>query len=423
MKDILQNQQVILTEIAKRITHFYSNKLNIPKNLPREAYIIGAGKSSAKMAQNLIENGVFPIDGIIIGPESADIPRIQVFEGNHPYPDEISVASSYELRDFVRELPYGSDVIFCLSGGASSLLCIPPQGIEIEEIAYLYKLLLNSGADIHQINTVRKHVCELKGGKLALEMKHLNVVTLIESDVPGNVISTVGSGPTVPDNDTFFDAVSILKSYELWHRIPFSIKTHLLDGMNDRIPQNPNKFDFAGLQNEAKIISESFDFIQNIANTLGGKGYTVVTDENTYSDDIKTVSKRICGKAIAIISDNDEIKTPAALIYNGESTVKVKGGGKGGRNQELALMAALSLEGQHPISLLSIDTDGIDGPTDVSGALVNSFTTLNARKKKIMPEEFLQNNDSYHFHEKMETHIKLGATGMNLMDLQILLIG
>lgn len=422
MKDILQKQHGILNDIASKITDFHYLENKIPADLPDKAYFIGAGKSSSKMTHDIIKSGVFPIDGIIISNEISKIPNIQVFEGAHPYPDENSIASSYELLDFVRRIPPNSTVIFCLSGGASSLLCIPPKGIEIDEIAYLYHLLLNSGADIHQINTVRKHLCELKGGKLALEMSHLNLITLIESDVPGNILSTVGSGPTVPDNSTFDDAVSILKEYGLWDKIPFSIKNYLLDGLNSIIAENPSRLDFIGLANRAEIISKSTGFVQNIAKSLNNIGYNVIVGEDTYSGDVKAISKHICGKAIAIISDNDDIKPPAALIYNGESTIKVKGNGKGGRNQELALIAALSLEGQHPISLLSIDTDGFDGPTEVSGALVNSFTTLKARKENISPEEFLQNNDSYHFHKAMNTHLKLGSTGMNLMDLQILLI-
>lgn len=422
MKDKLQKQHEILQRLATNLPNFKKSGLAEVEQ-PNEFYLLGAGKASVQIAQSLLESGAHIIDGILIGVEKDRVPGVQVFVGNHPYPDDDSVAASYELLSLARSIPTGETVVFCLSGGASALLCIPPYGVEVEEIQLLYKLLLNSGANIQQINTVRKHVCDLKGGKLAEELKHVRLITLIESDVPGDDISTIGSGPTVADPSTFKEAVAILNKFKIWDELPESIQRHLIFGEEGVIPENPKAEQLSQLYHKVHIISKSEGLAQNIGLSLAKEGYHVWVGEEAYSGDVKSISKRICSKAIAIVSNNDNMKMPAALVYHGESTVEVKGSGMGGRNQELALIAALSIEGQHPISVLSIGTDGIDGPTDASGAIINSFTTLDARKQKLDPEQFLQNNDSYNFHKKMNTHIKLGSTGINLMDLQVILIG
>ena len=422
MKEILQKQHELLRITANNLSNFKNSGL-ADVELPKKFYLLGAGKASVQIAKSLLERGSYFKDGILIGVEKDRVSGAQVFVGNHPYPDNDSVAASYELLSLARSIPAGETVVFCLSGGASALLCIPPYGIEVEEIQILYKLLLNSGANIQQINTVRKHVCDLKGGKFAEELSHVELITLIESDVPGDDISTIGSGPTVADPSTFREAIDILKEFKLWAKLPESIQRHLIFGEEGVIPENPKVEQLSHLQHKAHIISESEGLAQNIAHSLAQAGYHVWIDEKAYSEDVKSISKKMCSKAIAIVSKKDDMKMPAALIYHGESTVEVKGSGLGGRNQELALIAALSIEGQHPISVLSIGTDGIDGPTDASGAIINSFTTLAARKEKLAPEQFLQNNDSYNFHEAMNTHVKLGPTGINLMDLQVILIG
>lgn len=387
-------------------------------------WLLGAGKASVSMAQEIISQREDKIrDGIIISNEkSKRLKKGQVFKGSHPYPDEASVSASYELLELARKIPAGETVIFCLSGGASSLLCIPPNGIEIEELALTYKLLLNSGAPIREINIVRKHLCLLKGGQLAQALHQTNLITLISSDVPGDDLETIGSAPTICDSSTFSDAKSVLAQNKLWEKLPLSVKTHISSGIKGLIPDTPKPGINDHPNHQVKIISKASVLARIVEEKLSSEGYNTWTTSEAYNDDVRKVSKMICSKAISILSKNDPIKKPAALIFYGESTVNVKGDGKGGRNQELALAVAISLEGQHSISMLSIGTDGIDGPTDAAGAIINSKTTLQARKKKINPEEFLQNNDSYHFHEQMGALIKTGSTGNNLMDLQVVLV-
>ncbi len=414
------NPDVILSEIIRPT-------ISIPKSvldkITGQIWILGAGKVSVATATALVEAlPLAPVDGMLISPTHDFIDSIQVFKGAHPYPNEETVAASYELLSLAEQIPNGDTVFFCISGGASSLLTIPPYGVEVDELGDLYQKLLNSGAPIHHINTVRKHVCELKGGKLGKLLANTNLITLLISDVPGHDLSMVGSGPTVADNSTFSDARSILMNYEIWDKIPVSIQTHIQLGVEGVIEENPSERDEYFDTQTVVELNSAGQQAQRIAKKLGSEGYSTWIAEKAYSGPIRKVAKEISSKAITVLSSGEPIKKPAALIFYGESEVHVKGAGKGGRNQELALICAISLEGQHNVQLISIGTDGIDGPTDAAGAHIDSYTTLKARKIKLNPEDFLQNNDSYHFHEQMGTLIKTGPTGNNLMDLQVLIV-
>ncbi|MGB0347876.1 MAG: MOFRL family protein, partial [Balneolaceae bacterium] len=228
--------------------------------------------------------------------------------------------------------------------------------------------------------------------------------------------------PTVGDPTSFKDARSILKQFGLWERIPLSVQTHIQLGVEEVILENP-KTDASVFKNhEVRIINSAENLAQLVGNYLADNGFDTWIAPEAYSDNVRSISKEISAKAISVLSKNYPVNKPAALVFYGESYVDVKGKGKGGRNQELALACAISLEGQHNVSLISLGTDGIDGPTDAAGAIIDSFTTLKARKKKINPEEYLINNDSFHFHEEMGTLIKTGPTGNNLMDLQVLIV-
>ncbi|WP_421774010.1 glycerate kinase type-2 family protein [Gracilimonas sp.] len=388
-------------------------------------WILGSGKASFEMARQAESHFGSQIkDGMVIAPESSrELKQVQVFKGAHPYPDDDSVSASYELWELTKKIPEEDAVVFLLSGGASSLFCIPANGIEIDEYQKTYELLLKSGASIEQINVVRKHLSETAGGRLGELLSAHRLISIILSDVPGDKPEVIGSGPTVPDPSTFKEAFQVLKHFRLWEAVPHSVRIHLSKGMHGDSPETPKPETSEWDKHEVKVISGAGILAGNVGEYLSNRGYNVKVSEEAYNSDVKEVSKRICSDAISILSNKTELKPPAALVYYGESTVDVKGDGKGGRNQELALNAAISVEGQHSISLLSFATDGIDGPTDAAGAIINSETTLKARKKKLEPEAYLQNNDSYHFHEQMDTALKTGATGNNLMDLQVVLVG
>lgn len=384
-------------------------------------WVLGAGKASVKMAAKVEAYfGNRVKDGIIIAPEkSRELSEIQVFNGSHPLPDRDSVSASYELMELASKIPARDTVIFCLSGGASSLFAIPPEGVELHELQLTWKLLLESGASINEMNIVRKHVSVSSGGRLGDILSATNLVSLILSDVPDNNPEIIGSGPTVGDTSTFKETFQILKRYKLWDEVPHSIRIHITRGMHGDQPETPVDLP---VWHKIHVISGAKVLAQNAEQRLSLQNYTTLLADEAYDQDVKQVSKEICGKAISVVSGKDEIKKPAALIYFGESTVEVSGDGKGGRNMHLALNAAISMEGQHHISLLSLATDGVDGPTDAAGAIVNSETTLKARKKKLNPEDYLQQNDSYHFHQEMGTLVMTGPTGNNVMDLQVVLV-
>lgn len=430
MKDKLNKQSSLLEEVVQKtvsaeLFEFELSDYFSSKQKKERVWVLGAGKASIAMARQVEEFfGDSIVDGMIIAPEkSKSLNRVQVFEGSHPYPDQNSVSASYELRDLVKNIPIEDTIIFCLSGGASSLFCIPAGEIELDELSKTYELLLNSGASIHQVNSVRKHLSETAGGKFGALLQDRKLISLILSDVPGDDPEVIGSGPTVPDSSTFIEAFQVLKRFKLWEKVPHSVRIHISKGMHGDAEENPKPDDMNCKNHHVEVISGARILAGNIGQFLSQKGYDVQVADKAYNMDVKEISKKICSDAVSILGKKSTLKEPAALVYFGESTVKVTGQGKGGRNQQLALNAAISIEGQNPISLLSLATDGIDGPTDAAGAIINSQTTLAARKKKLNPEDYLQNNDAYHFHEAMDSLLKTGGTENNLMDLQVVLIG
>lgn len=430
MKDKLDKQNAILTNVVSQILAKDMFGLNLnpvfeSAKVEGDIWVLGAGKASVQMASQVEKFfGDRIRDGIIISPnDSHKLKSIQVFSGTHPYPYQDSISASYELWQLAKKIPKGDTVIWCISGGASSLFCIPSSGIEPEELRAVYKSVLNSGASIHEINAVRKHISNTAGGKLGQLLSNQNLISVILSDVPDDDPEVVGSGPTIPDSSTFKDAFQVLKKYGLWDEVPHSVRIHISKGMHGDIPENPKPKDSSWSNHKVKVLSGAQRLAGNVGKFLASQGYDVRVATQAYDAGVAEISKKMCSEAISVLSKKSGSKIPAAFVHFGESTVKVNKDGKGGRNQHLALNAALSIEGQHPVSLLSFATDGIDGPTDAAGAIVNSMTTLKARKKKLQPEEFLQNFNSYHFHEQMETLIKTGSTGNNLMDLQVVLVG
>jgi hydroxypyruvate reductase/glycerate 2-kinase len=425
MKAKLASQDNLLKKIPEILLHD-SDRVELDLDIAKDidVWLVAVGKGSLRIAHSLATRyNDQLVEGLVISSERGFVSEnIQVFEGSHPIPDSDTIAASYEVYDFVNKIPPGNTLVFCISGGASSMFTIPPFGIEIDEVERLHELLLRSGASIHEMNIVRKHVCDLKGGKFVNELHHLSLISIIESDVPGDDLSTIGSGPTIPDPSTFVEAVQILKNLNIWDEISLSIQEHLICGIEGYIPENPKPKFNEHPSHTIKVLDSISRINTSISKYLKKEGYIVWKSESSYSGTVQKVAKEICGKAVSILSGNEEIKKPAALIYNGESTVKIVGSGKGGRNQELALMAALSFEGQHAISMLSMDTDGIDGPTEAAGAIVNSNTTLKARKNGTDPEKLLSEHNSFEFHNKEKTLLMTGPTGLNLMDLQVVLI-
>ena len=302
---------------------------------------------------------------------------------------------------------------------------MPPDPIAIEDLQYTYQTLLQSGASIEEMNTVRKHLSLVKGGYLAQKAHHIRLHSYLLSDVPNDQAEVIGSGPTVADSSTYSDALQVLSDFKISQDLPNTVLKYLHQGAQSLHPETPKP----GLNDHPNqnihLITGSSSMQPFLSSLLEQQGFGVNWASEPIQASVKKETQRIAVEVISVLSGQSKIssRSPQALVYHGESYPQVTGHGKGGRNQELALLLALSIEGQHPVTILTLATDGIDGPTDAAGAIVSSYTTLHARKQNTLPEPYIQQNDSYHFHERMNTLVKTGPTGNNLMDLCVVLIG
>ena len=435
-KDVLEifhqaMDQMHPTQLIKREVSLENNILSIRNTVAelkegQNIWVIGTGKASASMAEGLEEVlGDRIKDGMIIVPEGtgSGTKIIQTFTGNHPLPGDDSLASAYELLDFIKKIPGDDILLYCLSGGTSALLCMPEEGLELKDLQKTYKILLESGANIHEMNIVRKQLSQVKGGGLwSFLNPDVHLIDLIISDVPDNRLEDIGSAPTLMKKTGFTDAMSILEKYDITAKMPKRVINFIKEGYRFEGVMPAKPVHGQKRYHESLLLSSAEHLAKRSGDIAEEKGYNVKVSDDVYNDDVRNVARRISADAISVLSRDEPAESPAALIYFGESTVNVTGKGLGGRNQELALTAALSLEGQHYITILSAGTDGRDGPTDAAGAISTSETALLARKKGLNPESYLQNNDSYHFFEKLDGLLFTGPTGNNLMDLQIVLV-
>jgi len=385
-------------------------------------YIIGFGKASATMAgamENILDARI--TDGIVISPDPYyGRQRFQVFKGSHPLPDIESLSSSLELVDFMKTIPEDAIVINLVSGGASSLFCLPADNLEIEDVRKIYSLLIDSGATIHEINTVRKVFSAVKGGQILQWLNKTTLIDLMISDITDDQIGMIGSGPSIAQPISATQAFQVLKKYNIYQHIPHTARHLLAVEMDTEV----NDKDYRSTKDFARhysfIISSASKMAAKAAQIAESFGFEVHLDKNVWSGPIQDFEKHL----IKQIDDQPEKKDkPRALINFGEPTVEVTGDGLGGRNQELALRMAINLQNyDQDICFLSAGTDGIDGPTNAAGAIVTNHTYKDAKKAGIDPENYVKENDSFTFFDEAGGHIKSGPTGNNLMDLQITLV-
>ncbi len=397
----------------------------------KRVIVIGAGKGTAPMAQAVESVLGDRVDrGIVIVKYGHGRPlrKIAMREAAHPLPDDAGMKATVEIRDLLKEAAEDTLVLCLFSGGASSLLVAPVEGVSLVEKRETTNALLSAGAGIGELNTVRKHLSAVKGGRLAEAAHPASVLTLLLSDVIGDRIDVIASGPTAPDGTTFRDALAVIHKYSLERKIPASALSLLHLGVAGILPETP-KADAIFFQKVRNIIvgglRQSIEAARTRATELGFEP-EIITSE--LQGEAKKAASFLASQALSVRSSMKAGDRPRCLLAGGETTVTVKGTGTGGRNQELALAFAVEIAGIAGISLLSGGTDGTDGPTDAAGAAVDGGTAEKARTAGLDPAAFLGNNDSYSFFSRLDAladekhHLKTGPTGTNVMDLQIILV-
>ncbi len=386
--------------------------------------LIAFGKAACSMAeaaQKIIPTDLLKTPGIAVTnyENIRPIKHIQVIGADHPYPDESGLKAAKMIAQRAARAQADELLLVLLSGGGSALLPSPAASISLSDKMLTTQLLLESGADIHEINCIRKHLSELKGGGLAKTAYPADVHTLVLSDVPGDDLSVIASGPTVADESTFQNAISILQGKNIWYKVPDSIRTHLQQGAEGNIPETPkrNAPFFQNVQHS--LVGSNKISLSAVSRAAQEKGYQINKLKQPLTGEARVQAENLAKKA-KILQDKG-IEKNTALLAGGETTVTVSGTGKGGRNQEMALAFALAAEKfnlNENWVFLSGGTDGKDGITDAAGGIVDSFSISRMQNAA----ELLDNNDSYHALEQSHDLLITGSTGTNVADLQILLL-
>jgi len=378
-------------------------------------FVVGFGKASVPMAHAVFD-AVPVTKGVVITNDlSATIPHrsIEVVVGGHPLPNEGSIQGTEEILKLLKQCGDNDCVIVVVSGGGSSLFCKPL--VPLDDLRTTTDLLLRSGADINELNAVRKHLSMVKGGKLMQYTKAL-VVSLIISDIVHNPISSIASGPTSPDPSTFSDAKNILTRYTLWERIPESVRKNIEEGIAGRIPETPKKGDAVFHSVRNVIIADNQLACQQALKKAQELGYETLLVTTAITGEARDVGHYLIKRAKQSLAQKNIV-----FISGGETTVTVKGDGKGGRNQELVLSCVEELAGTQ-IVVASMGTDGIDGNSNAAGAVADGETASRAQHKQLDPLTFLKNNDSNTFFSILHDEILTGPTGTNVMDIQLMVL-
>jgi glycerate-2-kinase len=360
--------------------------------------------------------------GLVVAPargESTASSRIEVAAAGHPIPDDRGLRAARRILDLAGLLDENDLLIVLISGGASSLLPLPADGLTLRDKQETTTLLLRSGASIAEVNAVRKHLSAIKGGRLA-QATRASVLTLILSDVGGDDLGTIGSGPTAPDPTTFQDAVRIIRQYRLWRRLPVRVRIHLVEGLAGWQEETPTRRHRFFSRVDHVIIGNNRIALDAAAGMARNLGYDVVMVDKFLTGRASETGVWMAHLGRALQGMN--VRRPLLVIAGGEPTVKVQGKGRGGRAQEFALAAAMALQGTRRIWVAAMGTDGRDGPTDAAGAIVDGGTVAQAGRKGYDAADYLSRNDSYTFFKRAEGHIVTGLTGTNVNDLYMLLV-
>lgn len=392
--------------------------------------VVGAGKATARMAQAMEALLGDSIDaGLIIVKDGHSLPLsiIEQVEAPHPVPGEAGVMGTRRVLDMLRAANENTLVICLLSGGASALLVAPAEGLTLQDKQQTTRLLLNAGASIAELNTVRKHLSLVKGGRLAQAAYPASLLTLIVSDVIGDALDVIASGPTAPDHSSFDDAWAVIGKYALQIKLPPQVADYLQRGSRGQVAETVGESNPCMVKTRNVIIAGIGQALLAATEKSVQLGYASRIVSSTLQGEARDAARLLAQTAraeLALMQAHER----RCLLYGGETTVTVRGAGKGGRNQELVLAFAVATEGLAGVTLLSAGTDGSDGPTDAAGAMVDGHTVTRARRLGIEAPDYLDNNDSYTFFQRYDaasgahSQLKTGPTGTNVMDMQIVLL-
>lgn len=390
----------------------------------RPIHVLAVGKAAAGMLRGAAHAlGDRIRDGILVVPRGTAAQmsaNVELIEAGHPVPDEASLIAGRAALRLARSVAADDVLLFLLSGGGSALLALPPDSVSIDDMRATTELLLRAGASVSELNAVRKHLDLLKGGRLAHEVAG-DIYVLAISDVIGDPPEVIASGPVSPDSSTFTDAVEVLRGRGVWEVVPERVRRHLGDGVAGRVAESPPPDDECFARVCYCVVGGAAVAAAGAASAAQRLGYHTRVLTTSLAGEARRAGAHLARLAREARA-NGSPPPPACLVAAGETTVTVFGDGKGGRNQELALSAAVELSGVKGVLLASIGTDGIDGPTEAAGALVTGTTMERAQASGLDAFDALARNDSYPFFAALGDLVRTGPTGTNVMDLHIVLV-
>ena len=389
-------------------------------------FVVGAGKAGAMMARAMESLLGDRLAGGVVNVKyghTMPLRRVELVEAGHPIPDAAGVEGTEKIVTLLGQAGE-DDLVFCLlSGGGSALMPLPAEGVTLEEKQAVTGRLLQCGATINEINTVRKHISGIKGGQLARLASPARVVSLALSDVIGDPLDIIASGPTVPDGSTYSDCGAILEGYGLESNLPPAVVRRLEAGMEGIVPETPGPGDPVFDNTQDVLIANNRQALDTARIEAEKRGYNPLVLSSSIDGETREIARVYAAMAREIERHGDPVPPPACVISGGETTVTLKGDGKGGRNQEFVLAAVSGIGGLDRTVVFSAGTDGTDGPTDAAGAVADGRSAARAAEMGLDADACLDDNDAYHFFQPLGDLVITGPTHTNVMDLRLLLVG
>ncbi|HEX9265376.1 MAG TPA: glycerate kinase [Candidatus Binatia bacterium] len=387
--------------------------------------VTGCGKAAAKMAlamEELLDARISAGAVVVKYGHGLPLKKVVVVEAGHPIPDQSGLNGARRIVELLQRSDERGLIFFLISGGGSALLPFPADGLSLADKQQTTETLLKSGATIGEVNALRKHLSRLKGGQLAKLAAPARLISLVLSDVVGDSLEAIASGPTVPDSSTYGDCLQIVRRYGLRSQIPAAVIAYLERGAKGEIEETPKPSSaiFESVQNV--LIGSNRMAVAAASRRAEELGYHTMILSDSLEGESRVVAQSLSTLVKEIARTNHPVSRPACLISGGETTVTVRGDGLGGRNQELALAAAIEIDGLENVVVLSAGTDGTDGPTDAAGGIIDGSTLARGRANSIDATSYLRRNDSYHFLQTTNDLLITGPTLTNVMDLQVALI-